>query len=85
MPTIHRQDGFRFVINTDDHPLAHVHVYHGGKVALLYIGDANRAPSVRDPQRMATHDVRRALRMVEEHQALFVTRWEELHGPQLDA
>lgn len=29
MPTVLRERGFRFVINTDDHPPAHVHVKHG--------------------------------------------------------
>ena len=29
MPTLLRERGFRFVINTDDHPPAHVHVLHG--------------------------------------------------------
>lgn len=27
MPTVLRERGFRFAINTDDHPPAHVHVY----------------------------------------------------------
>jgi hypothetical protein len=35
MPTILCLEGFEFVINTNDHQPAHVHVYHGGESTII--------------------------------------------------
>lgn len=39
MPTVLRERGFRFVINTDDHFPAHVHVFNGGNEAVIEFED----------------------------------------------
>ena len=35
MPTVHREGGFDFKINTDDHPPPHVHVWYQGALVII--------------------------------------------------
>ena len=35
VPTVHRQNGFRFMIYPADHPPKHVHVYKSGDYAII--------------------------------------------------
>ncbi|MQA92137.1 MAG: DUF4160 domain-containing protein [Gemmatimonas sp.] len=80
MPTIHREEGFRFVIYVDDHEPAHVHVLYAGAMARIMIGDTNHRPVVTDPGSMRARDVRKAVRIVEVHQKRFLGAWREIHG-----
>ncbi|MQA92767.1 MAG: DUF4160 domain-containing protein [Gemmatimonas sp.] len=80
MPTIHREEGFRFVIYVDDHEPAHVHVRYAGAIARIRIGDADHRPIATDPGSMRTPDVRRAVRIVEANQKQFFEAWREIHG-----
>jgi hypothetical protein len=80
MPTIHREGGFRFMIFTDDHEPAHVHVWKAGTMAKIHLGDADHRPEPVDPGIMRTVDVRRAVRIVEARQEQFLAEWREIHG-----
>ena len=80
MPSILRLDGFEFRIYTEDHAPAHVHVFAGRLEARIAIGDADVAPYSIDPGAMATRQVREAIRIVEEHQAVFLGIWRKYHG-----
>ncbi len=76
MPTIHRQDGFAVMIYTDDHLLAHVHVWKAGGEVVVNLDDA----SIREVNDMGRRDVRQAVQIVEENQEPFRRRWREIHG-----
>jgi hypothetical protein len=45
MPTVLRKDGFEFMIYTDDHEPAHVHVFKGEGKAKIIISTAEPAES----------------------------------------
>jgi hypothetical protein len=40
MPTVHREDGLRFVIYSQDHPPPHVHVKQAGCELKIRLSDA---------------------------------------------
>ena len=80
MPTIHREAGFIVIVRTDDHPPLHVHVVYAGKEALVNIGNAEEAPSLRQARGMRTPDVGRAVRLIAKHQELCLAAWEKYHG-----
>jgi hypothetical protein len=81
MGTVLRQDGWRFVIYTDDHVPPHVHVKRRGggevKVSLPPPGEYVAVLRVRD---LPTHEAVRATRLVEEHRELLLREWEKIHG-----
>jgi hypothetical protein len=80
VPTIPRENGFRFLIFVDDHVPAHVRVWKGGALAKIEIGDADHRPEARDPGEMRTSDVRRAVRIVEARREEFLAAWRRIHG-----
>jgi hypothetical protein len=79
MVTIHRAHGLRFVIYTQDHEPAHVHVLGDGelKIALSLGGEP---PVLVYAIGMKAAVRRRAMDMVLEHQAAFLARWQAIHG-----
>ena len=79
MVTIHRAEGLRVVIFVDDHEPAHVHVFGDGQVKINLTG-AHGEPELVWADDMKRSDVRRAMRIVTEHRARFLTRWTEIHG-----
>ncbi len=76
MPTVWSERGFLFMIHTNDHEPVHVHAYKDDGVVVLNVGDLS-ARKIRD---MKKADVKRAKRIVAENRALFVEKWEEIHG-----
>jgi hypothetical protein len=77
MPTVLLQNGFRFMINTDDHEPMHTHVFYQGRTVLIEFADDVEV--VRN-RRMTARDVERARQIVEENQAFFQIKWSEIHG-----
>lgn len=75
MVTVLREAGMRFVIYTDDHEPAHIHVYGDGE-ARINILDltviANRG--------MKKRDLSVALAIVQANRRLFIEKWESIHG-----
>lgn len=65
MPTVLKVDGFKFVIFTDDHEPAHVHVFKAGVSTVLWLGSESAGPSLRENKGMAVRDARAAVRICE--------------------
>jgi Domain of unknown function (DUF4160) len=81
MVTVHRQDGFRLVIYLDDHEPPHVHVYASGaeaKIGLVAAQDGR--PYVIRAFAMRAGDLRKAVQLVSEQQAMLVAKWRVIHG-----
>jgi len=79
MPTVFRQDGFRFIIYLNDHQPAHVHIQKGGgeiKVDISSIGDIRVLKLVG----MKNQEALKALKLVSTHQEFLLKKWEEIHG-----
>lgn len=79
MVTVHRAHGMRFIIFTDDHAPAHVHVFGHGHTKINLLG-ADGRPEVVTIEAMKRGDVRRALQVVEAEQDRLLARWKEIHG-----
>jgi hypothetical protein len=79
MVTVLRAEGLRVVIFTNDHEPAHVHVFGGGE-AKINLRGAGGPPELVWADGMTRTEVRRALRIVAENQALLLARWENIHG-----
>lgn len=79
MVTIHRQHGLRFVIYTQDHEPAHVHVYGDGELKVA-LADDGRLPVLIHAIGMKAQDRRRAMDVVLERQAELLAQWRQIHG-----
>jgi len=80
MVTIHRAHGMRFVIYTQDHEPAHVHVLGDGELKIALSLDSG-LPVLTYAIGMKVADRRRAMDVVVERQADFLARWFEIHSP----
>lgn len=79
MVTVHREVGFRFVIFTDDHEPAHVHVLGDGHAKINLIGAGGR-PELVSNDGLKAGDLRKVMRIVAERQAMLLEQWEACHG-----
>ena len=79
MVTVFRAHGLRVVIFVNDHEPAHVHVFGDGE-AKINLLDAGGSPGLVWAQGMTRAEVRRAVRIVDEQQALLLERWRSIHG-----
>lgn len=75
MVTVLREAGFRFVIYTDDHEPAHVHVYGDGEARINVID-----LTVLSNRRMTKRDLQVALNIVQANRGLFLKEWQRMHG-----
>lgn len=75
MITLLRIAGLRFVIYTNDHEPAHLHVYGDGEARISIVDVA-----VISNRGMSKRDLLRALNIVLEHREMFLERWHEIHG-----
>jgi hypothetical protein len=89
MPNIFedRQNGLTVYIYTNDHVPAHVHVFVGRKGSRnqpgikINLGSENQAPSlVTVHPSISNRDVINALKLVAEHQEIFLQEWNRIHG-----
>jgi hypothetical protein len=76
MPTVLRQDGFEFVIYTNDHEPVHVHAYKGDGEAKIELSPV----AVVGVWEMKKSDARRAKCIVAENQDYLIQKWREIHG-----
>ena len=74
-----RADGLRVMIYRNDHQPAHVHVFGDGE-AKINLRGADGAPDLVSAEGMTRAELRRAMRLVAERQAVLLQRWEDLHG-----
>ncbi len=79
MVTVLRADGLRLVIYLNDHLPAHVHVFGDGEVKINLLG-LNDKPELIWAADSTRSEVRYAMRLVVEHHATLLQRWEEIHG-----
>ena len=77
MPTILRQGGFHFKINTDDHEPMHVHVWHQGREIII---EFENDVVVRENNGFNRSEERRALLITGEQQELFQNEWRRING-----
>jgi hypothetical protein len=83
MVKIYDEGPFRVYVYSPprEHQPPHVHLEctRGGEV-LIRLGEEDTAPSLWQNHHMSTADARQALRIVEDHQLLFLAEWRRLHG-----
>ena len=79
MVTIYRESGLRVVIFVNDHEPAHVHVF-GDEQAKINLVGPDGSPELIWADGMKRNDVRRAMRIVTQHQMSFLERWAKIHG-----
>lgn len=74
MITLLRASGMRFVIYTDYHDPAHLHVYGDGEARINLLEVA-----VISNRGMSKRDLARALNIVLEYREMFLLKWSEIH------
>jgi hypothetical protein len=79
MVTVLREAGFRFVIYTDDHEPAHVHVIGDGELKVA-LGHGEALPELVRVIGMKAGDRRKAMDIVRANQSMLLARWQEIHG-----
>lgn len=78
-----RQEGFRFVIYSDDHTPSHVHVFREKAQVIIklgILGDNGERPKIRENKRMQPRDAIKALKICIKNQKEFLEKWEKVHG-----
>ena len=71
MVTVLRAQGLRFIIFSNDHEPAHVHVFGDGEAKINLLG-ADGMPATVWADAMSRGDIRRALRITSEQQAILL-------------
>lgn len=79
MPTVHKEQGFRFLVYLNDHEPAHVHVEKAEAWAKIQVSGDEPIP-LEISRNMKSKDVSKMLDIAEEHQKKLLTSWEEIHG-----
>jgi hypothetical protein len=79
MVTVRREAGRRFIIFKDDHPPPHVHVISDGKAKIVIVGPGGD-PELAYSDGLKAGDLRKAMRIVAEQQALLMAQWNDYHG-----
>ena len=79
MVTVFRAHGLRFVIFSDDHEPAHVHVFGDGEAKINLVGPGD-VPELVWMVGLSRTDVRRAFKVVAERRDELLERWSEIHG-----
>lgn len=79
MVTVFRAHGLRFVIFSDDHEPAHVHVFGDGH-AKFNLAGVDESVEMIWVEGMKKGDLRRAMKAVEERRAELLARWRDIHG-----
>lgn len=78
MPTVLRERGYDFKINTDDHSPAHVHVWYQGALVII---EFESIVIEREAYGNITAAQRRGvLRIVRQNQERLVEHWDAIHG-----
>jgi hypothetical protein len=76
MPTVHVEAGCRFVIYTDDHAPAHVHILVGDGELVIRLKDS----FVREAINVKASEVKKALRLTEANRDKLYAAWFRIHG-----
>lgn len=78
MVTVHRFDGLRFVIFSNDHDPAHVHVIGAGREAKIQL--VGEAPLLIWQVGFSPTDLRRIIEEVRRERFRLLKRWKDVHG-----
>lgn len=78
MVTVHRLDSLRFVIYSNDHDPAHVHVIRAGCEAKVQLVGAS--PTLIWQQGFSPAELRRILEEVRAERFRLLKRWNDIHG-----
>jgi hypothetical protein len=79
MVVIHRAFGFRFVIYTQDHEPAHIHITGPGQ-AKINLPGPDDGPELVYSIGIKRPDMRRLIAEVVLHRSEFLKEWERIHG-----
>lgn len=79
MVTVHREVGYRFVIHTDDHEPAHVHVIGAGELKVTIRGMGG-LPEIVSAVGVKMRDRRRIMDVVRDRQDALLAAWRAIHG-----
>lgn len=77
MPTVLRERGYRFIINTNDHPPAHVHIWNQGNWVIV---EFENGVFVRDNQGLNRREIAIAELIVEDNVEFLLSEWRKIHG-----
>ena len=78
MPTVLRAFGLRFVIYSNDHEPAHVHVIKGNGEAKIDLWP--QTPRLVWCEGLSHKEARHAYEAVLEHREFLKKKWDEIHG-----
>ena len=81
MPTVWEEDGFEFVIRTNEprYEPPHVHVFKADEEVKIALGNDEKAPAIVRIW-MRERDARAALLIVANKQEYFLGAWRGIHG-----
>ena len=82
MVVVHRAYGFRFVIYTQDHEPAHVHITGAGQAKINLTGP-DGGPELVSSIGVKRSDLRRLMDEVAQRTDEFLKEWERIHGQTL--
>lgn len=81
-----KEPGWKFIIQSNDHPPPHAHVFYGGRTCRVQIGKPLEKPPTLYPwasprkTTMSQKECVEAVRLVGSHQAAILKEWEMIHG-----
>jgi hypothetical protein len=73
MPTLLREDGYRFFFFSDEHLPKHIHIEKSDKYMRIEI----ETLKVTDNYRMTSKEIRQVIGIVEKHKQDFLEAWDE--------
>ena len=79
MVVVHRAHGFRYVIYTQDHDPAHIHIVGGGQAKVNLEGPGGQVELVYVVG-ISRSDMRRLMLTAEDFQTKFLADWKRIHG-----
>ena len=77
MPTVLREGGFNFKINTHDHEPMHIHAWYQGREVII---NFEGSVALRENNGLNRSELRQALSIVRRHRTFLQTCWREIHG-----
>ena len=80
MPTIYLEAEIEVRVFLKDHEPPHVHVVKDKATVVIDLGDQDVRPSISRNYGMKAADVKKALKIVAEHQGVFLQEWRKYHG-----
>jgi hypothetical protein len=77
---VFEKDGFKFVIFSDDHDPAHVHVKKAGNMVKIKLNTGNGLKILSIYGDMKTPEIAKARKLTAKYNAFLLEKWNEIHG-----